>query len=58
MSPPRGQQVKDDPIKKLVHFRANEETVKQLNFVSQETGLSKSEVIRKGIEHQYKELKK
>lgn len=58
VSPAKGQKVKDDPIKKLVHFRANEETIEQLNCVSDKTGVSKSEVIRKGIEIQYKKLKK
>lgn len=58
MSPVKGQKVKDDPINKLIHFRANKETIEQLDYVSKKTEISKSEVIRKGIEHQYKELKK
>lgn len=53
----KGQKIKDDPIDKLVHFRINDETNKQLEFVSQKNNVSKSEVIRKGIEIQYKELK-
>lgn len=53
----KGQKIKDDPISKLVHFRINDETNKQLEFVSQKNNVSKSEVIRKGIEIQYKELK-
>ena len=57
LSPMKGQKIKDDPINKLVHFRINEETNKQLEFVSQKNNVSKSEVIRKGIEIQYKELK-
>lgn len=57
MSPIKGQKVKDDPINKLIHFRANKETIEQLDYVSKKIGTSKSEVIRKGIEHQYKELK-
>lgn len=57
MSPLKGQKVKDDPINKLVHFRANKETSEQLEYVSEKTKVSKSEVIRKGIEIQYKELK-
>lgn len=56
MSPVKGQKVKDDPIEKLVHFRANQEIQRKLNDVSQETGLSKSEVIRRGIEIQYDNL--
>lgn len=57
MSPIKGQKVKDDPINKLIHFRANKETIEQLDYVSKKTETSKSEVIRKGIENQYKELK-
>ena len=57
MSPMKGQKIKDDPINKLFHFRINDETNKQLEFVSQKNNVSKSEVIRKGIEIQYKELK-
>ena len=57
MSPMTGHKIKDDPINKLVHFRINDETNKQLEFVSQKNNVSKSEVIRKGIEIQYKELK-
>lgn len=58
MSPVKGQKVKDDPINKLIHFRANKETVEKLEYVSQKTGMSKSEVIRKGVDHQYDELTK
>ena len=57
LSPMKGQKIKDDPINKLVHFRINDETNKQLEFVSQKNNVSKSEVIRKGIEIQYEELK-
>ncbi len=58
MSPVKGQKVKDDPINKLIHFRANKETVEKLDYVSQKTGMSKSEVIRKGVDYQYGELTK
>lgn len=58
MSPAKGQKIKEDPINKLIHFRANKETVEQLEYVSEKTKVSKSEVIRRGIENQYKELKK
>ena len=58
LSPVKGQKIKDDPINKLIHFRANKETQEQLDYVSEKRNESKSEVIRKGIEIQYKELKK
>lgn len=59
MSPlKKGQKLTDNPKDTLIHFRANQETVEQLEFVAQNSGMSKSEVIRKGITNQYKELKK
>ncbi len=58
MSPAKGQKVKEDPINKLVHFRANKETIEQLDYISEKTNMNKSEVIRKGIDQQYHELKK
>lgn len=56
MSPLKGQKVKDDPIEKLVHFRANKETRDKLEYISNKTKKSKSEVIRAGIEMQFEEL--
>lgn len=58
MTPLKGQQVKEDPIKKLIHFRANKETAEKLEYVSQKLGISKSEVIRRGIDSQYESIKK
>ena len=57
MSPAKGQKIKDDPIEKLVHFRADGETMRKLEVVSEKTGKSKSEVIRDGIDMQYHQIK-
>lgn len=54
--PPKGY--KKDNLKKLIHFRADCETESHLEYVSQQTGKSKSEIIRNGIEIQYEEIKK
>lgn len=54
----KGQKVKDDPIEKVTHFRANNATLEKLKYVAEKTQKSKSEVIRNGIDIQYKELKK
>jgi len=51
--PPKGHR-KDNP-KKLIHFRADEQTEKHLIALSESKGITKSEVIRNGIEIQYKE---
>lgn len=58
MSPSKGEKVKEDPINKLIHLRVNNETIEKLDYVSAKTGTSKSEVIRNGIDLQYKKLKK
>lgn len=55
--PLKGHKVKSDPICKSRNFRANDETIKRLEYVSQRTSQSKSEVIRKGIDIQYEQLK-
>lgn len=57
MSPLKGEKVKDDPINKLIHLRVNNETIEKLEYVSGKTGKSKSEVIRDGIDFQYRKLK-
>lgn len=51
--PPKGHK-KDNP-KKLIHFRADEQTEQHLIALSKRKGITKSEVIRNGIEIQYKE---
>ena len=58
MSPSKVEKVKEDPINKLIHLRVNNETIEKLDYVSAKTGKSKSEVIRNGIDLQYKKLKK
>ena len=58
LSPAKGQKIKDDPIEKITQFRANKETLDKLKYVSENTGKSKSEVIRNGIDIQYQNLKK
>ena len=57
MSPAKGYK-KNDPIEKILTYRTNKETSEKLEYVSNKMGISKSEVIRKGIEIQYKNLKK
>ena len=57
MSPAKGHKIKDAPIEKITHFRANNETLEKLKYVSERMQKSKSEVIRNGINIQYEELK-
>ena len=48
----------DNPKSTLAHFRMSDEDLKKLEFCSEQTGLSKSEIVRKGIDKVYQELKK
>lgn len=48
---------KPDPINKLIHIRINGETESKLEAVAERDNVSKSEVIRRGIEIQYQEDK-
>lgn len=59
MSPlKRGQKLTDNPKGTLIHFRADKEITEKLEYTAQKMNISKSEVIRNGIEEQYKKLKK
>lgn len=57
LSPSKGYK-SNDPIEKISTYRTNKETSEKLEYVSKETGKSKSEIIRNGIEIQYQKLKK
>lgn len=58
MSPKLGSHYRENPKDKLIQVRTDSETLEKLDYVSKNTGLSKSEVVRKGIEIQYEETKK
>ena len=42
----------------MLRTRIDKETFEKLDYLSKELKLSKSEVVRKGIDKQYKEVKK
>lgn len=59
MSPlKKGQKLTDNPKGILIHFRADKETVEKLEYTAKRMNISKSDVIRKGIDEQYKKLDK
>lgn len=59
MSPlKKGQKLTDNPKGTLIHFRADKETTEKLEYTAKKMKISKSEVIRNGIEEQYQKLKK
>lgn len=47
-----------NPRTNRLELRMSDEDIKKLEFCSSATGLSKSDVIRKGIEKVYDEVKK
>lgn len=59
MSPlAKGSKLTDKPKDTMLRVRIDKETVEKLEFVSENLGISKSEVVRKGIDEQYKKCKK
>lgn len=54
MSPKLGQKIKDNPKDKRIEIRMDDETVRKLDILANEQNVSRAEVIRQGIEIQYK----
>ena len=54
----KGTKLTDNPKNKTFKIRLDEKTGEKLDILSKETKLSKSEVIRNGIELQYENLEK
>lgn len=58
MSPKLGQKIKDNPKDKRMEIRMDDETVRKLDILANEQNVSRAEVIRQGIEIQYKNRQK
>ncbi len=56
MSPRTGRPVIGLPKDKQIKIRADEETLKKLEYCCKKTGMRKSDVIRLGIEKVFQEL--
>ena len=54
----KGTKLTDNPKNKTFKLRLDEKTVEKLEILANKTESSKAEVIRKGIELQYENLKK
>lgn len=48
----------DDPKTKRLEMRISDKDLEKLDFCCKQTGLSRAEVIRQGIQRTYEELKK
>lgn len=54
----KGTVLTENPKKKMIKVRIDATTEKRLEFLHQESGKSKSEIIRNGIDIQYERTKK
>lgn len=54
----KGTKLTDNPKDYMLRVRLDKETVEKLDYVSDELSISRSEVVRKGIEEQYQKTKK
>ena len=57
MSPKMGQKLTDNPKDITIRARVDKETVEKLDYLVEKYSSSRSEVIRQGIEIQYKKEK-
>ena len=57
MSPKMGQKLTDNPKDITIRARVGKETVEKLDYLVEKYNSSRSEVIRQGIEIQYKKEK-
>lgn len=55
MSPRTGRPT-DEPKKNWTGFRLSNKDIEKLNFCSEKTGMSKAEIVRKGIDLVYQEV--
>lgn len=58
MSPRTGRPPSDSPKTLNTRIRMSEDDIKMLEFCVEKTGLSKADIIRKGIKEVYEQLKK
>lgn len=58
MSPRTGRPKSDNSKNTMLRVRIDEETVNKLEITSKELGISKSEVVRNGINGEYQKVQK
>lgn len=58
MSPAHGRPPSKDPKRNDIRIRLTDSEREKLDFCSEKTGMSKSDIIRKGIDLVYEELTK
>lgn len=58
MSPKLGQKIKDNPKDYMLRTRLDKETLEKLDYAAENLSVSRSEIVRRGIEDEYKKAKK
>lgn len=59
MSPiKKGTKLTDNPKDFMLRTRLDNETLEKLNYSAEKFGISRSEVVRNGIENEYQKAKK
>lgn len=58
VSPLMGQKIKDNTKDFMLRTRLDNETLKKLDYSASKFGISRSEVVRNGIEIEYQKAKK
>lgn len=53
MSPKMGQKIKDNTKDFMLRTRIDNETLEKLDYSAEKYGISRSEVVRNGIENEY-----
>ena len=54
----KGTKLTDNPKNYMLRTRLDKKTLEKLDFVSEKMEVSRSEVVRKGIDEQYQKIKK
>lgn len=57
VSPKMGQKIKDNPKDFMLRTRIDNETLEKLDYSAEKFGISRSEVVRNGIESEYQKAK-
>lgn len=58
MSPRKGQKIKEDTKDFMLRTRVDSGTLEKLDYSADKLGISRSEVVRNGIEEEYQKAKK
>ena len=57
MSPKTGQKIKDNTKDFMLRTRLDDETLKKLDYPAEKFNVSRSEIVRRGIEDEYQKAK-